>query len=287
MAGGTDVPTPSADFTVARDSVTEDGLESSTSDAAVASPRLLTRLILNALRVIGVELVLFVLFSLYGTAVVQRQSQQSLDRSPTALHVAAPTVGLDLAVAAGDGRSDLGRGPGLVPGSGQLGDTRPIVIVGARTTAGAPFRHLGSLRQDDVVTLREGARSVPFAVVHVSATTPRGRLVVPAGPQVLYLVTANPPYSDHSRLVVTAQAIGASGGQGSTAGAFVLPGLTGSPLRLVVSAYVLGALAIGWSLRRLWRERLPAVIRCASWLPMVIGSYVLWRLLLDGFSPLL
>jgi LPXTG-site transpeptidase (sortase) family protein len=246
------------------------------------------RVVLTALRFTGIELVLFVLFALYGTAVLQGHAQHDLNASPTALHLSAPVIGLDVVVVRGYTRAELARGPGLLHGSDQPADTRPIVIVGTRTIDGAPFRHLGTLRPDDVITLRDGKRSRTFAVVQLSTTTPRATLAVPDGPQRLYLVTANPPYGDHSRLVVTAQAIVSSDSTGSVPGGVVrLPGFTGSPFPLVLALCVLAALALGWSLLAVNRHRLAWWIRWISWLPLALGSYLCWHLLLDSFSPLL
>jgi LPXTG-site transpeptidase (sortase) family protein len=256
--------------------------------SAIPMPGVRRRLVLLALRFTGIELVLFVLFALYGTAALQGHAQHTANASPTALHLSAPVIGLDEVVVHGDTRAELARGPGLLDGSDQLADTGPIVIVGTRTTDGAPFRHLGTLRPDDVITLRDGKQSRAFAVVQLSTNTPRATLSAPKGPQRLYLVTANPPYGDHSRLVVTAQAVVSSNSAEAGPGGVVrLPGLTGSPVFFVVAVCLIGALALGWSLLAMYRHRLPLWIRWGSWLPLAIGSYLCWHLLLDSFSPLL
>jgi LPXTG-site transpeptidase (sortase) family protein len=245
-------------------------------------------LILNSLRVIGVELVLFLGFALLGTAVIQGQAQHTLEASPKSLHISAPVIGLDLVVVGGDSRRDLGRGPGLVPGSGQPGSALPIVIVGSRITNGGPFRHLGALRDADVVTLRVGPTSVPFEVVQVTTETTGGRFVDPGGPQRLYLVTSNPPYQDRNRLVVVAQATTSARTGAAHAGVnVVIPALRGSPMDLAIAICLLGIVAFGWSWRSICRAQMPRWARVGSWLPAVLGSYLFWRLLLGSFSRLL
>ena len=102
------------------------------------------RVVLVALRFTGVELVLFVLFALYGTAMLQGHAQHDLNASPTALHLSAPVIGLDVVVVHGDTRAELagadpvswmGRTSRQIPGpsssSGRVPPTGlPFVISG-------------------------------------------------------------------------------------------------------------------------------------------------------------
>jgi LPXTG-site transpeptidase (sortase) family protein len=279
----------------AQESVVEEQLgaplEISTTEPSVSDVRpsaVRATLLVTGLRVVGVELVLFLLFALFGTAALEGHAQHGLGSSRTALHLSAPAIGLDLVVVNGDGGGELSRGPGLLPTSGQPDTGRPIVIVGSRTTNGAPFRHLAALHPDDDISLRVGTNTESFEVVQVTTVPVHARVTAPAGAQRLYLVTANPPYRDGDRLLVVATAIppapADAAGQAATV---VLPALAGSSTALLLALGLLGLIACGWSIRSHFRPVRSRRAQLASWLPAIVGSYLFWRLLLDSFSRLL
>jgi len=256
--------------------------------AAVAPIRVVPvrdRPVFIALRVIGTVLVLFVGYALFVTAAREGQSQRGLDHSTSLLRVSAPVIGLDDVVVRGDSRGALAKGPGLV--SGAPTSTAPILIVGHRTTFGAPFGHLSALRPDDQITLRTATGTTyTYEVTRVITTSPRAKLVDPTGASVLYLVTASPAYDDHGRLVVEAQRVGA-GSRVGAATTVQLPALTGSPDDAVLAVLVLGLLVSGWIVRTRSRMRLPAWGRWATWPVVGLVSLLCWHLLLGSMSRLL
>jgi sortase A len=120
--------------------------------------------------------------------------------------ITIPHLGLHAVVVEGTRTGDLEKGPGhyritALPG---LGDT--VAIAGHRTTWGAWFRHLDSLRKGDAIVLE-----VPYGTVRYSVT---GERVVESndwsvlrdrGYHRLVLSTCDPPYSASHRLIVFAR----------------------------------------------------------------------------------
>ncbi len=87
-------------------------------------------------RAAGVLLLLFLVYALFGSALLEGHAQESLNRA-THLRVTSADIGLDSLVTGSDSSAALGEGPGVVPGSGKPGSSQPIVIVGHRVAAGA------------------------------------------------------------------------------------------------------------------------------------------------------
>jgi len=241
----------------------------------------------TGIRAVGVVLLLFVAYALYGTAILEGQSQHTLDHATTLLHVTAPDIGLDDVVVPDDSRSSLAKGPGLVPGSGAPGTAKPIVIAGHRTTYGAPFRHLAALRPGQLITLRT-SKGVTFSyeVIEQVRTSPSSELAAGAGSQMLFLVTANPPYGDHGRVVIEARltnAVGAATGAQTVR----LPSLRGSVPDAALAVIALGLLAAAWVIRARERHRLPGWAAWAAWPLCALLAFACWQLLLESMSRLL
>jgi LPXTG-site transpeptidase (sortase) family protein len=113
-----------------------------------------------------------------------------------------PAIGVRQVVVEGTGHDDLERGPGHYPGTGLPGDGGTIAIAGHRTTWGAPFRHLDSLRHGDRITLCGASYRVQTVIV-VPATD--WRVVLAHRPvETLLLSACHPLYSAAERIIVLA-----------------------------------------------------------------------------------
>jgi len=195
-----------------------------------------------ALITIGVIILLFVGYQLWGTGFAERHSQATLKRGFEAAVVASsgdnPTVGtagtgnqssqspalsgaidhmviprikLDKYVVQGVAEQDLQQGPGHYPQTPLPGQDGNAAIAGHRTTYGAPFFDLNELSVGDPIYLTDTAGmtftykvSEPPKVVSPSDTAVLDNTPFPE----LTLTTCNPRFSATSRLVVVARLTG-------------------------------------------------------------------------------
>ena len=192
---------------------------------------------------LGVLVLLFVAYQLWGTGIAESRSQHHLRSeinkvlrsttttastvleattttspeeapppTPSGDAVAIlriPKIGVDKVVVEGVGVPDLKKGPGHYPHTPLPGQPGNAAIAGHRTTYGAPFNRLDELKAGDpiLVTTREG----PFRyqvdrnmVVKPTAT----EVLDPTPDNRLTLTTCNPKYSAKERLIVVARLIG-------------------------------------------------------------------------------
>ena len=203
----------------------------------------------RSLIAMGVLILLFVAYQLWGTGLSEARSQralrqQFLNRTPASQRArseapaAGPTTAIDPAtlpqpvpdcdavarlkipklrldkiVVEGVALDDLKKGPGHYPGTPLPGQPGNAAIAGHRTTYGAPFFDLDSLRPDDevLVTTRQG--SFEYRVRASEVIGPGEVHVLDAGPDNrLTLTTCNPRFSASQRLVVVSQLIGPATG---------------------------------------------------------------------------
>src|SRR5436853_162919 len=199
---------------------------------------------------VGVLILLFVAYQLWGTSLAEARSQralrhQFLQRSPgsqpprtqpstvgppttpatvdpatlappvpdgdAVARLKVPRLKLDKIVVEGVALDDLKRGPGHYPGTPLPGQPGNAAIAGHRTTYGAPFFDLDSLKPDDeiLVTTRQG--SFEYRVRASRVVSPDEVQVLDASPDNrLTLTTCNPRFSASQRLVVVSQLIGTS-----------------------------------------------------------------------------
>src|SRR5437879_696968 len=194
---------------------------------------------------IGVLILLFVAYELWGTSLAEARSQralrhQCLQAAPTSpapgtepttapppatrdpasapppvpdgdavARLKIPRIKLDKIVVEGVALSDLKKGPGHYPGTPLPGQPGNAAIAGHRTTYGAPFFDLDSLKPDDeiLVTTRQG--SFEYRVRASRVVSPDEVQVLNASPDNrLTLTTCNPRFSASQRLVVVSQLIG-------------------------------------------------------------------------------
>jgi sortase A len=198
----------------------------------------------RALITVGVLILLFVAYQLWGTGLYTAQQQDHLRQQFTSeLHKASsktppttipspttapttsppspplppsghavaqiriPKIGLDDIVVNGIGVGDLRKGPGHYPETplpGQLGNT---AIAGHRTTYGAPFGNLDQLSTGDEIFLRTLQGSFTYRVYSQLIVDPSDIAVLSPDPNrhaTVTLTTCNPKYSAAQRLVVQA-----------------------------------------------------------------------------------
>ena len=211
-----------------------------------------------------------------------------------------PKIGIEKAVVEGVDLGDLQKGPGHYPATPLPGQPGNAAIAGHRTTYGAPFFDLDSLKPDDeiLVTTRQG--SFEYRVRASRVVSPDEVQVLNASPDNrLTLTTCNPRFSASQRLVVVSQLIGtaaASPPPSQQPPAAVAPagpapaasrpraGLSGaSAARFPALGWGVAAGAVwlgAWVLGRLWRR----------WPAYALGTpafLVLLFLFFENFSRLL
>jgi len=211
------------------------------SDDAVIRP--ITRLhspwfhVFTWARNIGVIILLFVVWQLWGTSIAQHHAQSQLKSEFNALlahHHAAgshaskaslisattrvpspgdgalvaeieiPAIGVDQYVVEGTTESDLSKGPGHYVGTALPGQAGNVAIAGHRTTNGAPFNGLGRLVPGDRIIL---ITTFDQHLTYVVSGTPQA--VSPGdvgvlnyfGDNRITLTTCNPEFSSSQRLV--------------------------------------------------------------------------------------
>ena len=189
------------------------------------------------LRNIGVLLILFAAWQLWGTAIAQHHVQADLRNqfnakvkavqpkagfilSPASADLPqppdgtvmallqVPAIGIDQYVVSGTSAGDLAKGPGHYLGTAMPGQAGNVAIAGHRTTHGAPFNRLAELAPGDPIylTTDTGQR-----LTYVVAQTPYP--VLPSttsvlndfGDNRLTLTTCNPEFSAAQRLIVIAE----------------------------------------------------------------------------------
>jgi sortase A len=109
--------------------------------------------------------------------------------SPIAL-INAPQAGLhNTIIVEGTSSGDLLKGPGHLRDSPLPGQVGQSLVMGKSVTAGAPFRHITSLRKGDVIVVTTGQRTFKF-VVDGERVSGDPLPQIPAGGAVLTLVTS-------------------------------------------------------------------------------------------------
>ncbi len=191
----------------------------------------------RALVALGLLVLAFVAYQLWGTGLSESRSQSRLreelhnqlqqarshsQHAGTAADAAPapeggpegtiliPRIGLDKVFVEGTGESDLQEGPGHYTGTPLPGQPGNAAIAGHRTTYGAPFYNLNELSAGDaiIITTRQGTfRYDTFRSLIVSPDD--SSVLEPTSRPVLTLTTCNPRFSASQRLVVQANLLGA------------------------------------------------------------------------------
>jgi sortase A len=190
------------------------------------------------MRNVGVVVLLFVVWQLWGTDIAQHHAQSDLKKQFEAAvqshHVPAvagngeglipattrfapaadgsvlarlqiPVIGVDQYVVEGTTAGDLSKGPGHYVGTALPGQAGNVAIAGHRTTHGAPFNELGNLMPGDrIILTTTWGENLTYVVSGTrQIITPSDVAVLNYfGDNRITLTTCNPEFSSSQRLVV-------------------------------------------------------------------------------------
>lgn len=201
-----------------------------------------------------------------------------------------PTLGLLAAVVQGSTETDLQTGPGHMPTTPLPGQPGNAVLAGRRSTFGAPFGRIGTLRPGDGIRVVDGYGQFRYRVVRVELVGAGQRDVVgPTSDNRLTLVTANSSLFPTGRLAVVADQIGkpVAGARtpsfGPAPNELGLEGDNASGVLALLWFTLLVALvgATAWSLRR-WSQ--PVVVYLLAVPVVLVVLLFTWESIV-GFLP--
>lgn len=187
-------------------------------------------------RNIGIVILLFVVWQLWGTSIAQHEAQSQLKTEfdaavrshhpPVAVkpgslipattrfappadgsveaRLQIPAIGVEQYVVEGTNSGDLSRGPGHYVGTALPGQAGNVAIAGHRTTHGAPFNGLGHLVRGDriILTTSWGERLTYIVTGTPVAVSPNDVAVLNYfGDNRITLTTCNPEFSSTQRLI--------------------------------------------------------------------------------------
>ena len=188
---------------------------------------------------LGVVVLLFVAYQLFGTNLTEARNQSNLAKqfntavaakapvqtntptkqpAPDVLpsvppggaidHLVIPSIGVDKYVVEGTNEDDLRRGPGHYTGTAYPGQNGNVAIAGHRTTYGAPFFELNGVKVGDQIRLTDVNNRTWVYIVSQApvVVSPDDTAVLDPTPfPQLTLTTCNPRFSASSRLIVFAR----------------------------------------------------------------------------------
>jgi sortase A len=187
----------------------------------------------RALIFLGVLILLFVAYQLWGTGISEARDQKNLKQefktaqqpppapsaTPTTLPptpegdavaiIDIPKINVNKAVVEGVGVEDLKKGPGHYPSTPMPGQKGNAAIAGHRTTYGHPFYDLDALKPGDDIFVSTRQGKFQYKVDHSTNVDPHDVAVLDATPDNrLTLTTCTPRFSAAQRLVVVSNLIG-------------------------------------------------------------------------------
>ena len=118
-----------------------------------------------------------------------------------------PKIGASYVVVQGTDLDSLRKGPGHYPATRFPGETGTVAVAGHRTTYGAPFRSIDSLRKGNHVILEMPYGTFTYAVEKTQIVNPDDTWIthrVPGAPR-LVLSACHPLYSASKRIVAFAR----------------------------------------------------------------------------------
>ncbi|MBV8305551.1 MAG: class E sortase, partial [Acidimicrobiia bacterium] len=184
----------------------------------------------RALITLGILILLFVAYQLWGTGISEARDQTRLKNQfktvtetppnpqvvlpppPEGDAVAIieiPKINVDKAVVQGVGTEDLKKGPGHYPSTPMPGEKGNAAIAGHRTTYGHPFYDLDALKPGDDIYVSTRAGKFHYQVDHSMNVSPSDVAVLdPTPDNRLTLTTCTPRFSAAQRLIVISRLIG-------------------------------------------------------------------------------
>jgi sortase A len=197
---------------------------------------------------VGVLILLFVVYQLWGTGIREAQAQRKLENefeqrlgdagvtapdessqgpAPTTTtttpgpppapvaegdamaHIRIPAIGVDKIVVEGVTLEDLKRGPGHYPDTPLPGQPGNAAIAGHRTTYGAPFNRIDELDPGDEILVTTVQGAFRYEVSDQLIVSPKEVAVLDDfGDNRLTLTACHPKYSARQRIVVVAALVG-------------------------------------------------------------------------------
>ncbi len=188
---------------------------------------------------LGLLILLFVAYQLWGTGIYESQQQSKLasqfkreiHQHPTTTtaegapavttttaaaptpppgdaigHLVIPKIGVDKYVVQGVGVPDLRKGPGHYPTTPMPGQIGNAAIAGHRTTYGAPFNRVDELDVGDPIEITTTQGTFTYKVDKKPFAVPPTQtdVLTPTPDATLTLTTCNPKFSASQRLIVQA-----------------------------------------------------------------------------------
>jgi sortase A len=197
---------------------------------------------------VGVLILLFVVYQLWGTGIREAQAQRKLENefeqrlgdagvtapdesaqgpAPTTTtttpgpppapvaegdamaHIRIPAIGVDKIVVEGVTLEDLKRGPGHYPDTPLPGQPGNAAIAGHRTTYGAPFNRIDELDPGDEILVTTVQGAFRYEVSDQLIVSPKEVAVLDDfGDNRLTHTACHPKYSARQRIVVVAALVG-------------------------------------------------------------------------------
>jgi sortase A len=259
-----------------------------------------------ALFALGLLLVAFVAYQLWGTALYEAQAQSHLkselshelhralpakltatqrlglpaiaaETAPTQADPAVdqpvgllsiPKIGALDAIVEGVGEAQLEQGPGHYPGTSLPGEAGNVAIAGHRTTYAHPFYNLDALSPGDDIYILTAQGLFHYKVNGSQIVVPTNVSVLNTvpGKSTLTLTTCNPRYSAAQRLVVTAKLDARTAPPLST----ITPPTRPKVTQLADATSSLGGSSSPWASVIVW-----GLVTMA----LVVAAYLLWRFL--------
>lgn len=186
---------------------------------------------------LGVLILLFVAYQLWGTGLAHSRAQDGLEddfealleqaappstESPTETttttappsppeegesiaHLVIPAIDLDQYVVEGVSRGDLQKGPGHYPDTPMPGQPGNAAIAGHRTTYGQPFHDIDELVEGDEIVVTTLQGTFHYEVMEQQIVSPTAVEVLDDfDDDRLTLTSCHPKYSARQRIIVTA-----------------------------------------------------------------------------------
>jgi sortase A len=209
----------------------------------------------RALIFLGVLILLFVAYQLWGTGISEARDQHrlksefktvqqapppastqtTLPPTPEGDAVAIidiPKISVDKAVVEGVGTEDLKKGPGHYPSTPMPGQKGNAAIAGHRTTYGHPFYDLDALKPGDDIFISTRQGKFQYKVDHSMNVDPHDVAVLdPTPDNRLTLTTCTPRFSAAQRLIVVSNLVGP---------AFDAPPPAATPIKVLAKAGLSG-----------------------------------------------